>query len=573
MGSVYRETYTKPLPANAEFFTLKGERFARWKPATGRTRTAKVTNAKDGTSRIIVKAKTFTAKYRDGSRFLVKVSTGCRSKEGARAVLAELEKRAENVHARITTAAEDSVLDHQTTPIGAHISAYLEYLRHKRGKGGKPRVSPKHIANVKHRLIQLAEWCNFKLLRDLNRKPVDRWVKAELESQSPLSARTINDYLSTLSAMGNWCVETGRLVANPFFRLGQLDAKSSRRRQRRALTGSELLQLLRVAFLRPLAEIGRKTVILSPDQRTGRKTWKKEPLSLMSLDGAAERAREVLAEKRDRIIKLEELGRERALIYKALVLTGLRKGELASLTVGQVEFDGPTAYLTVHAADEKAGRGADIPLRADLAADLRQWLAGRLEVARDEERAAGEPLLVKLPNDAKLFNVPSGLIRILNRDLAAAGIPKRDDRGYTVDVHAMRHTFGTHLSRGGVAPRTAQAAMRHSKIDLTMNVYTDPRLLDVAGALDVLPALPLDHSSHRAPARATGTDARNLVPMLVPTSGNHSTQEATADKTSRERGVPTQSINGHGVKSSERLSRDGKKRVMGLEPTTFTLAT
>jgi hypothetical protein len=40
-----------------------------------------------------------------------------------------------------------------------------------------------------------------------------------------------------------------------------------------------------------------------------------------------------------------------------------------------------------------------------------------------------------------------------------------------------------------VAPRTAQAAMRHSSLDLTMNVYTDPTLLDVAGALSSLPDL------------------------------------------------------------------------------------
>jgi len=31
--------------------------------------------------------------------------------------------------------------------------------------------------------------------------------------------------------------------------------------------------------------------------------------------------------------------------------------------------------------------------------------------------------------------------------------------------------------------------MRHSTIDLTMNVYTDPRLLDVAGAAEALPGL------------------------------------------------------------------------------------
>ena len=81
-------------------------------------------------------------------------------------------------------------------------------------------------------------------------------------------------------------------------------------------------------------------------------------------------------------------------------------------------------------------------------------------------------------------------------------------RGWTIDVHAMRHTFGTLLSRGNVAPRTAQAAMRHSSIDLTMNVYTDPKLLDVAGALGALPELPLamPSASKRTRLQATGTD-------------------------------------------------------------------
>ena len=31
------------------------------------------------------------------------------------------------------------------------------------------------------------------------------------------------------------------------------------------------------------------------------------------------------------------------------------------------------------------------------------------------------------------------------------------------------------------------AAMRHSRIELTMNYYTDPVLLDVAGAMNSLP--------------------------------------------------------------------------------------
>src|SRR5581483_8317889 len=111
------------------------------------------------------------------------------------------------------------------------------------------------------------------------------------------------------------------------------------------------------------------------------------------------------------------------------------------------------------------------------------------------------------------FYVPKGLLRILHLDLKAAGIPKRDERGRTVDVHALRHYFGTLLSKAGVAPRTAQAAMRHSTIDLTMNVYTDPKLLDVHGALDSLPNLPLntnprtERTAMQAALKATGTDS------------------------------------------------------------------
>jgi integrase len=73
------------------------------------------------------------------------------------------------------------------------------------------------------------------------------------------------------------------------------------------------------------------------------------------------------------------------------------------------------------------------------------------------------------------------MIKIFDRARAATGIPQQDERGRTVGLHALRHTFGTHLSKNGVAPRTAQAAIRHSSLHLTMNVYTDPPLLDAAG--------------------------------------------------------------------------------------------
>lgn len=88
--------------------------------------------------------------------------------------------------------------------------------------------------------------------------------------------------------------------------------------------------------------------------------------------------------------------------------------------------------------------------------------------------------------------MPRDFIKIFDRDLAAADITKRDERGRVVDIHALRHTFGTHLSKAGVTPRVAMAAMRHSSLDLTMSIYVDPVLLDVGDAVDALPTFSAD---------------------------------------------------------------------------------
>ena len=64
------------------------------------------------------------------------------------------------------------------------------------------------------------------------------------------------------------------------------------------------------------------------------------------LEVAARRGREALRGRSDYLARLDRLGGERSLIYKMMVLTGLRKGELASLThTGGV---GPAWTLSKH---------------------------------------------------------------------------------------------------------------------------------------------------------------------------------------------------------------------------------
>ena len=580
MATIYKETVTRPLPRGAEITTRKGEQVARWHDRQGKLRTARLTTGRDGSMRIVTEGATWIAKYRDGTEQVVKKSTGCRDESAARAKLNEFVRRSELVKANVITAAQDSVADHQDTPLAEHLTAYIEHQRAK-------ALNDDRINSTQARIRRVAGECGFARLRDLNAAGLERWLTAR--QSEGMSAGNRNEFRQAMVGFANWCVRTHRLVANPFAGVPKADARADQRRKRRALTPEELGRLLKVARLRPLAEYGRETIPRDEaDQRDNprsRNGWAKVPLTLDSIDAAAARAREVLADKPGFIADLEQRGRERALIFKTLVLTGLRKGELASLTVGQTELDDEPAYLVLHAGDEKNRRGSEIPLRPDLAADLRQWLADRLAALRAEAHAAGDAIPARLPANEPLLRVPTSLRRSLDCDLKAAGIPKQDDRGRTVDVHAMRHTFGTLLSRGGVAPRTAQAAMRHGSIDLTMNTYTDPRLLDVAGALAALPQLDLDGDAGQR-QKATGTadgpsEARMVVPTVGPTTGQSSRSGASADKSAGDlslagaiAGSPLSAVNRQNkAPADSSCQRVRNVEPSGIEPPTSALRT
>ena len=483
MGFVFRPSTTRPVPPNAVITARGGERVARWRDARGQLRTARITTGRDGLDRIIIESRRYTARYKDGDGILQTVPTGCRDETAARRVLSQLEARAERVKAGLLTRAESATIDHQGTPLVQHI---LEYLQHLEARG----TTVRHRLNVKGQLARMVADCCFVYLSDLDRTRLENWLVRR--AREGMGARTRNTHLAAIVGFANWCVRVGRLVANPFTGLAKADEKSDPRRQRRSLTEEELTRLLDAARRRPLE-----------DALTVRRGKRKGQLA----------ARLSEAHRR----RFEALGEERALIYKVLVLTGLRKGELASLTVGSLDLSGPIAFVTVQARHEKSRRGADIPLRADLADDIRALITARLRSEQAACRRDGLPVPLRLASDQPLLRIPQQLFRILDRDLVAAGIAKRDERGRTVDVHALRHTFGTHLSKAGVPLRTAQAAMRHSDPSLTANVYTDPKLLDVRGALDALPKLPLRRTLERGVATGTHGDATpSASPFVLP---------------------------------------------------------
>ncbi len=461
----------------------------------------------------------------------------------AMAMAATWTRQAELVRAGVLAIGESDVSRHQSVILEAHIR---EYIRLQSLKG----VSVVRVRFTQQRLLRVSTECEFGHLRDLSALKLELWL---LEQRAAgMSPATQNGYQEAWVAFGNWCVGTGRMNGNPLERVPKANPRVDRRRQRRSLTEDELRRLLVAARERPLIEAS--TIRRGPNKGK----------QLVSLKDST----------RDQLLRL---GRERALIYKTLVLTGLRRNELASLTIKQLELNGPMAHAILNPADEKNREGNSIPLRSDLATEISDWLRDELHRVQREACACGSQIPAALVPDQKVFTVPKGLRKILDRDLKWAGISKRDDRGRTIDVHAMRHTFGTLLSKRGVAPRTAQAAMRHSTIDLTMNTYTDPRLLDVQEALKVLPQLPLPH----APCEGRCESSDQLAPMLAPTTDSQAQSVSSPDI----QGIPKEDVrlstaldvttkSGRDWHSLSRTGTESRRiGVTGFEPATSTSRT
>ncbi len=522
MATLFKKQYTKPLPTDASIVTREGKQIAQWKDRRGKKRTAEVIIGNDGSRRIKAEAVTWTAKYRDGEGIVCEVATGCRDKQAAMSVLTELTDRAELVKANVLSPEQDRIADHADKPIDEHFQAFLAYQTQKGTHAAR-------IEAYRKRLTESANNCRFRTLNDLSVDRLEKWLSEERKGDRDMGAAVYNGFRESWLAFGNWCIGKRtagkqthfngekRLIANPFDGMARLNLQADRRRRARALTEAELGRLLEAARTRPIG-----------DATTIRRGINKGLLLANIAD--------------DRREELERLGHERALIYKTLVLTGLRANELRTLECRDLSF-GDIPFIRLRHANEKNRKGASLAMRSDLAVDLRAW-------TKDRE------------SSEKVFDVPKGIVRILDRDLLAAGIPKRDADGCVVHVHALRHSFGTHLSMAGVAPRVAQAAMRHSNIALTMGTYTDARLLDTAEAVESLPSFPI--------ARTT---PRTLAPTLAPTPGILGQFESIPDQSNGDSQL--QIDDAETKKPHETLGFAGfsEKRLMRFELTTTTLAT
>jgi len=154
--------------------------------------------------------------------------------------------------------------------------------------------------------------------------------------------------------------------------------------------------------------------------------------------------------------------KDRIFVYLVALYTGLRKGELNSLTPSSFRLEESPPLVVCEAAATKNGQVARQPLPTVLADVLRDYLATKPE---------GRPI----------WKVPQQSGRMIKTDLEAAGVDASE-----VDFHALRHTYCTRLALSGTPLPILKKLARHSKIDLTLNTYAHIGVADTAPAVESL---------------------------------------------------------------------------------------
>ncbi len=304
------------------------------------------------------------------------------------------------------------------------------------------------------------------------------------------------DYTADLRAMGRAVMYASNIhlrltklfAATGWATLADISADdfSAWREKHRILTNTTLNQYL--TALRGLCRWCVKRKRIGDDATVG--------IDKLEETGEVKRGRRALTDDEVRAL-LAVATDEHGAVYRFFLATGLRRGEVKQLQWGDVRLDGLRPFLKLRAKATKARRADELPLNGSIAAEL----ADRL--ARAGDVALTDLVFTCLPSMATH-----------RRYLEAASIAWEDGRNRRVDLHALRHTFGSNLARAGVSPRQAQELMRHTDMKLTNNIYTDPKVFDLAGAANKLPNFTRPSQSERA--RATGTAGDMAGPYAFP---------------------------------------------------------
>jgi len=441
---VFKPSYTVPLPEGAKILRRKNGNVAKFTNARGQEIIAPV--SKSG-KRVALETNSYHLEFRDHNNFARRLKAF--TDEGA----------------------------------SQRVAATIEDLLAAKGssQGINTDLRRRIEALPKTMRMELAKWGLLDQKANTATKPLSELItafeahlKAKERSRSHIS-KTIHD-LHTICEACRFVffsdIDGGRLES---YLRQRREAGNSFRRSNLYLTAMKMfcnwLVRERVVTDNPVFHI--RPLNVKQDRRRVRRALE------------VDEVRRLLATTAQSAERYGLTGPERALVYKLAIETGLRRGELSKITVGAFHFD--TFTVEIDATISKNKRSATLPVRPDTAHELRAYFQG------------------KLPTAKAFKGMPWDTANMLRAELEEAGIDYRDNQGRVFDFHALRGQCGTLLAQAGVHPKTAQTILRHSDVNLTMNIYSHVLRGAESQAVAALPDLSIGGDKQDV---RTGTDGR-----------------------------------------------------------------
>ena len=178
-------------------------------------------------------------------------------------------------------------------------------------------------------------------------------------------------------------------------------------------------------------------------------------------------------------------------VWRVLMTTGLRRGELVNLTFSDVDLDRKVAIIRAEVAKNHKLR--EVPLDDIAVAEI----AALKEQAEHRQPVAGKTSALTRRQLAKFSkqhvfvtraNTPlkNHLLKRFYAVCRRAGITDAKPNG-SVDLHSLRVTFITLAIEHGASPKAIQDIVGHSTLAMTMNVYAKTTDRSKRQAIGVLP--------------------------------------------------------------------------------------
>jgi len=248
-------------------------------------------------------------------------------------------------------------------------------------------------------------------LSDIDEALIDRWWRARITGDRAVTKATASRDLACLRSALSKAVEWKLLDRNPLLGLRQKSVESRRI----------------IRFLSADEETRLRSALIERDQR----------LAAARASGNRWRAERNVAQKPE--IPAGSYGDHLTPVVLLAMNTGLRRGELLSLTWADIDLD--TRMLTIRAENAKSGRERHVPLNTEAHAVLTQWTC-----------QAG--------TTGRVFGV-AGVKKAWGALLTSARID-------AFRFHDLRHHFASKLVRAGVDLNTTRELLGHADIKMTL---------------------------------------------------------------------------------------------------------